>query len=318
MSGMFEVATEAYDRLVGRYSPALARELIRFAGVGEGMRALDVGCGPGALTAELAARLGAERVAAVEPSPPFAEACRRRVPGARVQVGAAEALPFADGEFDAALAQLVVHFMDDPVAGLREAGRVTRDGGVVAAHQVRPVGSSCRSAIVPGVTFGCARNLRSRARDGSMHSAAPEGPLSVAATGDRRRRRGLPIGGHVRLGDGFAADPSRSVLQALAADRPLSHPQGPGERQTPRRRPGPRYQAQPRRYPHLRGERQWRRVVQRRRRAELGATRRHGDDARPQRPRPLSGGRSPLGIGSPVSPGYAGKFSYRTTARLAA
>jgi len=133
MSGMFEVATEAYDRLVGRYSPALARELIRFAGVGEGMRALDVGCGPGALTAEVAERLGPTGVAAVDPSEPFVAACRSRVPGADVRVAGGEALPFDDGAYDATLSQLVVNFMADPPAGVREMARVTRPGGIVAA-----------------------------------------------------------------------------------------------------------------------------------------------------------------------------------------
>jgi SAM-dependent methyltransferase len=98
-----------------------------------GGRALDVGCGPGALTAELAAVLGAEQVAAVEPSAPFAEACAKRLPGVRVEVATAEALPFEDGAFDHALAQLVVNFMADPLAGLREMQRVTRQGGRVAA-----------------------------------------------------------------------------------------------------------------------------------------------------------------------------------------
>jgi SAM-dependent methyltransferase len=41
--------------------------------------------------------------------------------------------PFADDAFDAALAQLVVHFMQDPVRGLADMSRVTRNGGVVAA-----------------------------------------------------------------------------------------------------------------------------------------------------------------------------------------
>ena len=50
-----------------------------------------------------------------------------------MQRASAEQLPFEDGVFDAALAQLVVHFMADPVAGLREMARVTRPGGVVAA-----------------------------------------------------------------------------------------------------------------------------------------------------------------------------------------
>ena len=130
---MFERPAAAYDRFVGRYGRALGRELIAFAGVHEGATALDVGCGPGPLTAELVAVLGAERVAAADPSEPFARACRERLPGVRVEVAAAEALPFGDGEFDAALAQLVVNFMADARAGVGEMARVVRPGGTVAA-----------------------------------------------------------------------------------------------------------------------------------------------------------------------------------------
>jgi SAM-dependent methyltransferase len=129
---MFTGAAELYDRFVGRYSPALARAMCERAGVEPGQRALDVGCGSGALLAELARRLGAENVAGIDPSEPFVAAARARVPGARVVVGPAEALPFADGEFDAACSQLVVNFLTDPVQGLREMARVTRSGGIVA------------------------------------------------------------------------------------------------------------------------------------------------------------------------------------------
>jgi len=129
----FRTPAEAYDRHVGRYGRELARALIAAAGVQPGRRALDVGCGPGALTTELVARLGAEQVAAVEPSAPFAEACRERLPGVHVEVVPAEALPFEDDEFEHALAQLVVNFMTDPPAGVSEMRRVTRPGGTVAA-----------------------------------------------------------------------------------------------------------------------------------------------------------------------------------------
>jgi SAM-dependent methyltransferase len=129
----FAVAADAYDRFMGRYSVPLAPRFADFARLASGQHVLDVGCGPGALTAELVRRLGPTAVTAVDPSEPFVAAVRERHPGVVVQRSAAEELPFPDHAFDAALAQLVVHFMTDPVAGLREMGRVTRPGGVVAA-----------------------------------------------------------------------------------------------------------------------------------------------------------------------------------------
>src|SRR3954465_7835337 len=118
---------------MGRYSEQLTAPLADLADVRAGQGALDVGCGPGALTRELVARLGAGSVSAVEPSPSFVAAARERHPDAPIEQASAEDLPFADAAFDAALAQLVVHFMRDPVAGLREMARVTRPGGAVAA-----------------------------------------------------------------------------------------------------------------------------------------------------------------------------------------
>jgi SAM-dependent methyltransferase len=130
---MFRVQATAYEQHVGRYGAQLAAAFCEFAGVEPGMRVLDVGCGPGALTETLARRLGAASVSAAEPSEPFAKACRSRVPGAEVIVAAAEVMPFADASFDATLSQLVVNFLEDANAGVREMARVTRSGGVVAA-----------------------------------------------------------------------------------------------------------------------------------------------------------------------------------------
>ena len=129
----FEVAAEAYDRFMGRYSALLSPQLADLAGVTVGTQVLDVGCGPGALIGELVARVGADLVTAADPSEPFVTAARTRYPGVTVEQAPAERLPFDYGAFDVALAQLVVHFMQDPVAGLREMARVTRGGGVVAA-----------------------------------------------------------------------------------------------------------------------------------------------------------------------------------------
>ena len=98
-----------------------------------GQRALDVGCGPGALAAVLVDRLGARAVTAVDPSASFVSAARLRLPDVRVEQAPAEQLPFADDSFDLALAQLVVHFLSEPTVGISEMARVTRPGGFVAA-----------------------------------------------------------------------------------------------------------------------------------------------------------------------------------------
>jgi SAM-dependent methyltransferase len=129
----FSVGADAYDRFMGRYSAPLAPRFADFTGVEAGQRVLDVGCGPGALTEELVRRVGADAVCAVDPSESFVAAVRARSRGVTVQRAAAERLPFEERLFDAALAQLVVHFMADPVAGLREMARVTTPRGVVAA-----------------------------------------------------------------------------------------------------------------------------------------------------------------------------------------
>ncbi|HEY6203339.1 MAG TPA: methyltransferase domain-containing protein [Candidatus Limnocylindria bacterium] len=129
----FEVSGVAYDRFMGKYSARLAPQLADFAGVRAGQQVIDVGSGPGALTRELVDRLGGASVFAVDPSKTFVAAIRERFPTVEVRLAAAEHLPFPDETFDAALAQLVVHFMSDPVAGLREMARVVRHDGVVAA-----------------------------------------------------------------------------------------------------------------------------------------------------------------------------------------
>src|SRR4051794_38429233 len=117
---------------MGRFAAPLAWQFVELAGCQPGWRGVDVGCGPGTVTGVLVERLTAGHVAAADPSPSFVSAVRERLPGVDVREAAAEDLPFPDASFDAALCQLVVPFMDDPVRGLSEMGRVARPGGVVA------------------------------------------------------------------------------------------------------------------------------------------------------------------------------------------
>ena len=129
----FEVSGEAYDRFMGRYSGPLAAAFVDALGIEPGQRVLDVGCGPGALTGELVRRLGPTAVRAVDPSESFVAVCRTRNPGVDVARGRAEKLPYRNADFDAALAQLVLHFVTDPEATAAEMRRIVRPGGLVAA-----------------------------------------------------------------------------------------------------------------------------------------------------------------------------------------
>jgi SAM-dependent methyltransferase len=169
----FSVAADDYDRFMGRYSVPLAELFADFAGVAAGAQVLDVGCGPGALTRELVGRLRADAVSAVDPSESFVTAAMERLPGVTVQRAAAEHLPFDDGRFDAALAQLVVHFMSDPIAGLGEMARVTLPGGTVAACVWDHAGG--RGPLSP--LWDAAREVDGGVKDESSLAGARHGHL---------------------------------------------------------------------------------------------------------------------------------------------
>ncbi len=184
----FEVSADSYRRFMGRFSEPLAVQFAQLAGLRAGQRALDVGCGPGALTAQLVQGLGTGAVSAIDPSASFVAAVRGRFPQIGVQRGVAERLPFADGTFDAALAQLVVHFMADPVAGLAEMARVTRRGGLVAACVWDNAGGTGPLAVF----WRAVRDLDPGARDGIGLAGARAGHLAelCAAAGLQRVESG--------------------------------------------------------------------------------------------------------------------------------
>jgi ubiquinone/menaquinone biosynthesis C-methylase UbiE len=173
MPGVSVSDADAYDRFMGRFSAPLAAPFVEFAGIAPTAQVLDVGCGPGALTAELVALLGAGSVTAVDPSEAYVEALRDRHPEVRAARAPAEDLPFADDAFDAVLAQLVVNVMDDPVAGLREMARVTREGGIVAAC----VWDFTNGGPL-GPFWGAARDLDPTIEDGSVLAGSRSGHLA--------------------------------------------------------------------------------------------------------------------------------------------
>jgi len=159
---------------MGKYSILLGPQLADYAGLRSGQRVIDVGCGPGALTGELVHRVGPKSVSAIDPSESFVTAARERFPGVDVRLAPAEQIPFPDNAFDAALAQLVVHFMSDPVAGLREMARVVRKDGVIAACVWdHGTGRGPLSAF-----WKAARELDPDVKDESLGAGAREGHLA--------------------------------------------------------------------------------------------------------------------------------------------
>jgi ubiquinone/menaquinone biosynthesis C-methylase UbiE len=229
-----------------------AAGLIAAAGIRSGQRVLDVGCGPGPLTTALAELLGAESVVAIDPSEAFVKACRARVPGADVRVGAGEQLPFADDKFDAVLAQLVVQLMDDRYAGVREMARVARPGGVVAAFvwdsttmrpccvpsrmprsKSRPIvpprsttagasdTSAGKSSPSCGKRVGCARYRR------ASGWYTPTTRASTTCSGHSRPEPDTPVPVTRPSPSRSATPPGGDTPTARRAERAL-HPHGPG------------------------------------------------------------------------------------------
>src|SRR5262245_1676434 len=128
-------AADAYERFMGRWSRRLSPLFLKFAGLKDGDRVLDVGSGTGALALAVLQEAPASRVVGVDPPPDYIAQARTRAGGrlAIFEEGDAQSLRFPDGSFDAALALLVVNFIPDRVAAVREMARVTRPGGMVAA-----------------------------------------------------------------------------------------------------------------------------------------------------------------------------------------
>lgn len=221
----FSAAAEKYDRFMGRYTRSLAPAFAEAAGVAAGKRVLDVGCGPGGLTGELAGRVGADNVAAIDPAPQFAAACQERHPGADVREGVAEALPWPDDSFDVTLCSLVIAFMEDAGQGVREMHRVTGPGGTVAACMWDIAGGGM---TMLKTFWDAARSVDPSAAGERSRPGVTRGDL-----GERFRRAGLQ---DVREGEleasadytdfqdfwepfTFAVGPAGQYLASLPADR---------------------------------------------------------------------------------------------------
>jgi SAM-dependent methyltransferase len=125
----------AYEHFMGRWSRRLSGRFVEFAGISDGERVLDVGCGTGSLTRVLLDSANVESIVGVDLADVYLESARQKIRDPRVdfKIGDATSLPFADKSFDRAFAMLVLHFVPDGKKAVSEMRRVVRSGGVVAA-----------------------------------------------------------------------------------------------------------------------------------------------------------------------------------------
>jgi SAM-dependent methyltransferase len=129
-------AGKLYEPYVGRWSRRVALRFLAWLQAGPDLEWLDVGCGTGALAQTVLEQARPRRVRGIDPSQGFVDYATAHVVDPRVgfEVGDAQSLPFADGEFDAAIAGLVLNFVPEPGRALAEMARVVRPAGTVAAY----------------------------------------------------------------------------------------------------------------------------------------------------------------------------------------
>lgn len=127
---------EAYERMMGQWSRLAGAAFLDWLDIPAGLRLLDVGCGNGAFTDLVAERCAPAAVKAIDPSEGQLAYARHRTAAGNVEYsqGDAQALPFGDNEFDAALMALAINFVPDPAKAVAEMGRVVRPGGKVATY----------------------------------------------------------------------------------------------------------------------------------------------------------------------------------------
>jgi SAM-dependent methyltransferase len=134
MADMFS-KSDAYEKTMGRWSDLLAPLFLDFAGVSDGERVLDVGCGTGALCWAVLDAARTSEVVGIDPSESFTEHARERCgdPRAAFDVGDAQELPYPDASFEKSLSMFVFQFIPEGEKAASEMRRVTRPGGTVAA-----------------------------------------------------------------------------------------------------------------------------------------------------------------------------------------
>jgi SAM-dependent methyltransferase len=127
---------DAYEAYMGRWSRSLARVFVEWLDPKPSTHWLEVGCGTGALTSAICDLCEPASIVACDPSGPFIEYARERIPDTRASfvVAGADALPRREGGFDAVVSGLVLNFLLDAGTAVSSLRARLRQGGTVAAY----------------------------------------------------------------------------------------------------------------------------------------------------------------------------------------
>lgn len=189
--GAWSERAATYDRVTGQVTADVAEPLLDAAGIGAGMRVLDVGCGTGVVTAAAAGR--SARVTGADMAGGMLAVARERHPDLTFVAADAEALPFDAASFDAVVASLVVNHLPAPPRAVGEFARVlVRSGRVAVAVWDRPE----RTALFGELTAAVADTGI------DVHATLPPGPDPYRYADDREMSSLLAGAGlvDVRLG----------------------------------------------------------------------------------------------------------------------
>jgi len=217
---------KAYERLMGRWSQVAGEKFLDWIDPPKHLRWIDVGCGNGAFTEVLIARVAPAAVTGIDPSDGQIDYARTR-PGtklAQFRVGDAQALPFADASFDAASMALVITFLSDPLKAAREMARVVKPGGIVATYMwdipgggfpIRPLSAAMKSL---GLEEPSRPNVEASRRE-SMHAFWQQAGLQSIDTTVIRIRVAYTDFDDFWASSSLPVGPSGKALAALSPDQ---------------------------------------------------------------------------------------------------
>lgn len=231
---------DRYEAFMGRWSRPIATEFVRWLDIAAGGVWLDVGCGTGPLTAAVCRFAAPLSVTGVDASSEYVEhaADLDVCEVAGFEVADAAALPFDDGIFDVAVSGLLLNFLPDPVASLREQSRVVSSWGTVAAYVwdyaagmrlLRHFWDAARATVPSAVAFDEAVRFRGASPDALMRSFEAAGldaieTVAIEVEGSYRTFAELwtPFLSGQGPAPGFVAGldvPTRAALQAAFEER---------------------------------------------------------------------------------------------------